>query len=145
TDSNISHCCLFARSRVSFSTFQILTCERSSSDDPYRFFSRRAPPATPRMRPEVRPKKLTRRSASPSGNVFRMMASVSRAGMNCRRADSGSPFTRQSALRTRKCELEFLSQARALRNLCAAFLKNFLANPKETRRILQIHLAHEFC
>src|SRR6202007_3453809 len=48
---------------------------------------RLAPPATPRMRPEVRPRKLTRRSASPSGKVFRMMASVSRAGMRCRRAD----------------------------------------------------------
>src|SRR5262250_594485 len=33
------------------------------------------------MRPDVLPKKLTRRSASPSGNVFRMMASVSRAGI----------------------------------------------------------------
>src|SRR5258708_37207810 len=42
---------------------------------------RRAPAATPRMRPEVRPRKLTRRSASPSAKVFRMMASVSRAGM----------------------------------------------------------------
>src|SRR5215469_3883548 len=39
------------------------------------------------MRPELRPRKLTRRSASPSGKVFRMMASVSRAGMRCRRAD----------------------------------------------------------
>src|SRR5215469_11824854 len=33
------------------------------------------------MRPEARPRKLTRRSASPKGKVFRMMASVSRAGM----------------------------------------------------------------
>src|SRR5215471_15389022 len=46
---------------------------------------RRAPAATPRMRPELRPKKLTRRSASPSAKVFKMMASVSRAGMKCRR------------------------------------------------------------
>src|SRR6267378_496533 len=46
---------------------------------------RRAPAATPRMRPEVRPRKLTRRSASPSAKVLRMMASVSRAGMKCRR------------------------------------------------------------
>src|SRR3984957_481076 len=37
------------------------------------------------MRPEVRPRKLTRRSASPSAKVLRMMASVSRAGMKCRR------------------------------------------------------------
>src|SRR5512136_3113977 len=44
---------------------------------------RRAPAATPRMRPEVRPRKLTRRSASPSAKVFKMMASVSRAGMKC--------------------------------------------------------------
>src|ERR1700752_4528488 len=34
------------------------------------------------MRPEVRPRKLTRRSASPSGKVFKMMASVSRAGIS---------------------------------------------------------------
>src|SRR5579863_3032818 len=40
------------------------------------------------MRPELRPKKLTRRSASPSEKVFRMMASVSLAGMKCRRADA---------------------------------------------------------
>src|SRR6266478_9324595 len=46
---------------------------------------RRAPAATPRMRPEVRPRKLTRRSASPSAKVLRIMASVSRAGMKCRR------------------------------------------------------------
>src|SRR5271157_6552890 len=39
------------------------------------------------MRPDERPRKLTRRSASPSGKVFRMMASVSRAGIGCRRAD----------------------------------------------------------
>src|SRR5208337_2178303 len=38
------------------------------------------------MRPDERPRKLTRRSASPSGKVFRMMASVSRAGIGCRRA-----------------------------------------------------------
>src|SRR5882762_8868546 len=46
---------------------------------------RRAPAATPRMRPEVRPRKLTRRSASPSAKVLRIMASVSRAGMKCQR------------------------------------------------------------
>src|SRR5882724_486884 len=77
-------------SRVSFSTYQIWTCERTSSVEPYRFFMRRAPAATPRTRPDARPRKLTRRSASPSGNVFRMMASVSRAGMSCRRADAAS-------------------------------------------------------
>src|SRR6266404_4651550 len=77
-------------SRVSFSTYQIWTCERTSSVEPYRFFRRRAPAATPRTRPEDRPRKLTRRSASPSGNVFRMMASVFRAGMSCRRADLAS-------------------------------------------------------
>src|SRR5215471_10964522 len=68
------------------------------------------------MRPDVRPKKLTRRSASPSGNVFRMMASVSRAGMNCRRADSDSLFPRGTAKIARECELEFLSHARLTRN-----------------------------
>src|SRR5882724_8014747 len=51
---------------------------------------RLAPPATPRMRPDVRPTKLTRRSASPRGYVFKMMASVSRAGIRCRRADATS-------------------------------------------------------
>jgi hypothetical protein len=30
----------------------------------------------------VRPRKLTRRSASPSGKVFKIMASVSRAGIS---------------------------------------------------------------
>src|SRR5437899_9523322 len=38
------------------------------------------------MRPDVRPRKLTRRSASPSAKVLRMMASVSRAGMKFWRA-----------------------------------------------------------
>src|SRR3984893_19376096 len=42
------------------------------------------------MRPDDRPRKLTRRSASPRGKVFRMMASVSRAGIRCRRADAAS-------------------------------------------------------
>src|ERR1700676_70157 len=42
---------------------------------------RRAPAATPRILPEARPRKLTSRSASPSGKVFKIMASVSRAGM----------------------------------------------------------------
>src|SRR5260370_39233682 len=37
------------------------------------------------MRPDVRPRKLTRRSASPSAKVLRMMASVSRAGMKFKR------------------------------------------------------------
>src|SRR5215469_14166027 len=63
---------------------------------------RRAPAATPRSRPEARPKKLTRRSASPSGNVFRMMASVSRAGMTCRRADGASLSARHNIHREQK-------------------------------------------
>src|SRR5467141_1338157 len=62
---------------------------------------RRAPAATPRTRPDARPRKLTRRSASPSGNVFRMMASVSRAGMSCRRADAASNELRHTARNAR--------------------------------------------
>src|SRR5208282_974358 len=83
------------RSRVSFSMYQTWTCERISSVEPYRFLIRRAPEATPRMRPDVRPKKLTRRSASPSEKVFKIMASVSLAGMICRRADA-APDTLRS-------------------------------------------------
>src|SRR5208282_2330134 len=45
------------------------------------------------MRPEVRPRKLTRRSASPSGKVLRIMASVSRAGMR----NVGAPTLRSEA------------------------------------------------
>src|SRR5271163_2648619 len=89
------------RSRVSRSTYQICTCDRTSSVDPYLFFNRRAPEATPRTRPEVRPKKLTRRSASPRGKVFRMMASVSRAGMSGRRADDALATAITRSIRTR--------------------------------------------
>src|SRR5215470_17720652 len=64
---------------------------------------RRAPAATPRMRPELRPKKLTRRSASPSGKVFKMMASVSRAGMKCRRVRLGRGAQRVSGQAGRTC------------------------------------------
>src|SRR5206468_11099448 len=52
-------------SRVSRSTYQIRTCESISRVEPKRLFRRRAPAATPRSRPEVRPRKLTTRSASP--------------------------------------------------------------------------------
>src|SRR5580693_2899103 len=76
---------------------------------------RRAPPATPRMRPEVRPRKLTRRSASPRGNVFKMMASVSRAGIRCRRADAASNACKLSEPHAH-AELFYLSYAVARRN-----------------------------
>src|SRR5579863_5940043 len=69
---------------------------------------RRAPAATPRMRPELRPRKLTRRSASPSGKVFKMMASVSRAGMKCRR-DRLAGVRRISAQAGRTCRTNFNS------------------------------------
>jgi hypothetical protein len=75
--------------------YQTWTCDKISSVDPYRFLILRAPEATPRIRPDVRPKKLTRRSASPSEKVFKMIASVSLAGMSCRRADA-SPDTLES-------------------------------------------------
>src|SRR5271166_3564291 len=55
------------------------------------------------MRPELRPRKLTRRSASPSGKVFKMMASVSRAGMKCRRARLGRGVQRVSTQAGRTC------------------------------------------
>src|ERR1700688_2813526 len=64
---------------------------------------RRAPAATPRMRPEVRPRKLTRRSASPSAKVFKMMASVSRAGMKCRRDRLGRLVRKVSGQAGRTC------------------------------------------
>src|SRR5215469_4851752 len=70
---------------------------------------RRAPAATPRMRPELRPKKLTRRSASPSGKVFKMMASVSRAGMKCRRARLRRDKQRFSAQAGHTCRTNFHS------------------------------------
>src|SRR5437667_10175454 len=69
------------RSRVSRSVYVISTCESNSSVEPKRFFRRRAPAATPRNRPPERARKLTSRSASPRGKVFRMIASVSRGGM----------------------------------------------------------------
>src|SRR5947208_13040620 len=50
---------------------------------------------------DERPRKLTRRSASPRGNVFRMMASVSRAGMSSRRADAAPDQLPFSARNTR--------------------------------------------
>src|SRR5580704_4132554 len=78
---------------------------------------RRAPAATPRMRPEVRPKKLTRRSASPNGKVFRMMASVSRAGMQCGRAGGRKRDGSFPRIRRTPGELHFLSQARGHRNV----------------------------
>src|SRR5277367_3417364 len=78
---------------------------------------RRAPAATPRMRPEVRPKKLTRRSASPNGKVFRMMASVSRAGMQCGRASGRKRDGCFPRIRRTPGELHFLSQARGHRNV----------------------------
>src|SRR5277367_5626381 len=80
---------------------------------------RRAPAATPRMRPEVRPKKLTRRSASPNGKVFRMMASVSRAGMQCGRASGRKTDGCFPRIRRTPEELHFLSQARGHRNVQA--------------------------
>src|SRR5437879_2259181 len=111
-------------SRVSLSTYQICTCERTSSVEPYRFFMRRAPAATPRTRPDVRPRKLTRRSASPSGNVFRMMASVSRAGMSSRRADAApdqlphsvrSARTRRAIVITTRASIAQCSRERILK------------------------------
>src|SRR5215472_4137776 len=79
---------------------------------------RRAPAATPRMRPELRPKKLTRRSASPSGKVFKMMASVSRAGMKCRRVRLGRGIRRVSEQAGRTCRTK-LNNIEAKAEQCA--------------------------
>src|SRR4029077_715844 len=84
---------------------------------PDRFFKRRAPAATPRIRPEERPKKLTRRSASPRGNVFRMMASVSRAGMSSRRADA-APDALQHSVRNARTRRTIVNITRALIAQC---------------------------
>src|SRR4029450_10675118 len=79
------------------------------------------------MRPDERPKKLTRGSASPKGKVFKMMASVSLAGILCRRADCASlPAYNQKA--ERKRESNFLPHASLLRNFPGCFFKSFLAN-----------------
>jgi hypothetical protein len=48
-------------------------------------------PRAARNLPVARPRKLTSRSASPSGKVFKIMASVSRAGMNFFGAPPSSP------------------------------------------------------
>src|SRR6184192_4431597 len=104
-------------SRVSRSTYQIRTCESISRVEPKRLFRRRAPAATPRSRPEVRPRKLTTRSASPSGNVFRMMASVSRAGMGSRRADAAPDNCETPSESHAHAELNYLPHASARRNL----------------------------
>src|SRR3989442_10974445 len=79
---------------------------------------RRAPAATPRTRPEERPKKLTRRSASPRGNVFRMMASVSRAGMSSRRADA-APDTLQHSVRNARTRRAIVNTIGALIAQCS--------------------------
>src|SRR5271156_3995307 len=86
---------------------------------------RRAPEATPRMRPELRPKKLTRRSASPSEKVFKMMASVSLAGMSCRRADAFTNDFQSHVrfVRTRRVKL-ITTHARATQCLHGVWRKN---------------------
>jgi hypothetical protein len=77
------------------------------------------------MRPDERPKKLTRRSASPKGKVFKMMASVSLAGILCRRADCASlPAYKQEA--ERKREIKFLTTRFPVAQLSRAlFLNHF--------------------
>jgi sulfofructose kinase len=101
--------------------------------EPNRFFRRRAPLATPRKRPEVRPRKLTRRSASPSGKVLRMMASVSRAGMTGRRADSAHRCCAARRAAARKSELCFIPHAKPTRNERAQSDENFFQNYREKR------------
>src|SRR3974390_3354068 len=97
------------------------------SVEPYLFFIRRAPAATPRMRPEVRPRKRTGRSASPSGKVFRMMASVSRAGIRSRRADSRAQGEPQPRKMRSKAELKYLPQQRKQRNDSGGFFLRKIA------------------
>src|SRR5580704_7578938 len=59
----------------------MLTCDSRSRVDPNRLFVFRAPEATPRTRPIDRDKKLTNRSASPSGYVCKIIASDSCTGI----------------------------------------------------------------
>src|SRR2546430_8836051 len=89
---------MVTRRRFPLATPKIGAWEKIRGAGPKRSFRRPAPGATPRTRPEERPRKLTRRSASPRGNVFRMMASVSRAGMSSRRADA-APDTLEHCVR----------------------------------------------
>src|SRR5690348_829322 len=84
------------------------------------------------MRPELLPKKLTRRSASPSEKVFKMMASVSLAGMSCRRADAW-PDTMQSDVRfarTRRTHLITI-HARATQCLRSIAAKKAVCHEKK--------------
>src|SRR4029450_4382569 len=80
------------------------------------------------MRPDERPKKLTRRSASPKGKVFKMMASVSLAGTPCRRADCAS-LSAYKLKAERKRESNFLPHAPLLRNFPGRFFKSFFGEP----------------
>src|SRR5439155_2732512 len=87
------------------------------------------PAATPRTRPDERPRKLTRRSASPRGNVFRMMASVSLAGMSSRRADA-APDNLERAVRSARTRRAIVITTRA--HVAQCFGARFLANSTKT-------------
>src|SRR4029077_3359747 len=110
---------------------------------------RRAPEAAPRIRPELRPRKLTRRSASPNGKVLRMMASVSLAGMS-------ESARRRCAERVAKtlsethahAELLFLPYANRPRNPRRANHRYFCRQPRSEKSIFApdspLHSAHSW-
>src|SRR5260221_14027791 len=64
------------------------------------------------MRTQVRLRKLTRRSASPSAKVFRMMASVSRAGMKFGRDRLGRAVRKVSEQAGRTCRTKLNTAGR---------------------------------
>src|SRR5208282_3288366 len=95
-----------------------------------------------------RPKKLTRRSASPSEKVFKMMASVSLAGMSCRRADAfpDNLQTHVRTARTRRTNLitTHADSAQCLRN---ASQENHARQSHENRgtsRHLKLRVIRDF-
>jgi hypothetical protein len=65
--------------------------------------------------------------------------------MNCRRADSGSPFPRDTAQAARECEPEFLSHARLRCNLCAENKQKNPWNSAQSQAFEATILAKIFC
>src|SRR5271169_462522 len=94
------------------------------------------------MRPELRPRKLTRRSASPRGKVFRMMASVSRAGMRyvgTPTASRGGNETDAPRKTSARAELNYLPYAMSVRNdgVAESVEKSCAASRMSARRHVQ--------
>src|SRR5882724_6383356 len=110
---------------------------------------RRAPEAAPRIRPELRPRKLTRRSASPSGKVFRMIASVSLAGMcESARRRYAERFAKTLSETHAHAELLFLPYANRPRNPRRTNHRNFCRQPHSAKSIFApnslLHSTHSW-